>query len=118
MYAAYGIRTRRYSMAAPTVLLPVELSVAGVVRAQAELAQIGVAVAPAGPPDASGPPATAAVPDVVTAFEHSNRHKKSRTPRVLELFAREKLLTPTEIGVSLGNGKPLTKAQARAVMRN
>jgi hypothetical protein len=109
-------------MAAPTVLIAVELSLAGITRARDDLDGIAAIVEPTGEstaPTASTPPAAAAVPDIVTVYKHAARHTKSKTPRLIELFAREqKLLTPTEIGIGLGNGKPLSKAQARAVMRN
>jgi hypothetical protein len=42
----------------------------------------------------------------------------SRTAELLELFAHQQHLTPAEIGVELGNGQPLTKAQWRAFIRN
>jgi hypothetical protein len=107
-------------MDAPTVLIAVELSSSGITRARDDLERIAAIVdctdKSVAPARATAP--TTAVPDVVTVYEHAARHTKSRTPRLIELFARAKPLTPTEIGVALGNGRPLTKAQARAVLRN
>ena len=50
--------------------------------------------------------------------EHARTVPDSYTPKLLELFAREHPLTPEEIGNALGNGKPFTKAQGRAFLRN
>lgn len=109
-------------MTAPTVLLPIELTPAGLTRAYDDLDRIAAIVSPASKarPAAAAPAATpmASEPDIVTAYKHAARHTKSRTPRLIEVFARSQPLTPTEIGFALGNGQPLTKAQARAVLRN
>jgi hypothetical protein len=91
-------------------------------RAYDDLDGIAAIVSPtseAGPAAAApAPTPTADVLDVITVYKHAARHTKSRTPRLIELFARSQRLTPTEIGIALGNGQPLTKAQARAVLRN
>ena len=108
-------------MTGPTVLLPVELNPAGLTRAYDDLGRIAAIVSPTGKAAATTPPVSTTptnVPDIVTVYQHAARHTKSKTPRLIELFAREQPLTPTEIGIALGNGTPLTKAQARAVLRN
>jgi hypothetical protein len=107
-------------MTDPTVLLAVELTPAGLTRAYDNLDRIAAIVAPTreGRTSTTSTATTTNVPDIVTVYEHAARHVKSKTPRLIEIFAREQLLTPAEIGAALGNGKPLTKAQARAVLRN
>jgi hypothetical protein len=55
---------------------------------------------------------------MVTVYEHARTIPDSRTAVLLELFAHQQLLTPAEVGVELGNGQPLTKAQGRAIIRN
>jgi hypothetical protein len=114
-------------MMKPTVLLPVELSPAGIADARLTLDQLKALVDTAQVGRAGGetetvPAAPAAAggqqPDVVTIYEHARTVPDSRTPSLLELFAREDPLTPEEIGIALGNRKPLTKAQGRAIVRN
>jgi hypothetical protein len=108
-------------MTAPTVQLMVELSPVGVARARLDLDQIEAIVSPAKKTTAAATPATTGSPalsDVVTVYKHARTIPDSRTPELLELFAREPLLSPAEVGVELGNGQPLTKAQGRAFIRN
>lgn len=54
----------------------------------------------------------------MAVYEHARTIPDSRTAELLELFAHQQLLTLAEIGVELGNGQPLTKAQGRAIIRN
>lgn len=108
-------------MTAPTVQLMVELSPVGIARARLDLDQIEAIVSAATQTTAAAAPAktsSPAVSDVVAVYEHARTIPDSRTPELLELFAREPLLTPAEVGVELGNGQPLTKAQGRAFIRN
>jgi hypothetical protein len=105
---------------APTVFLPVELTSEGVTRARTDLQAIAGMVAGGGEPKEKMQRTLKGhrEPDVVKLYEHARTVPNSRTPRLLELFAREDPLTPTEIGIALGNGKPLSKAQGRAIVRN
>lgn len=108
---------------AASVFIQVELSPAGVASGQRALDEINGlvsgrqgAAAPAAPIEPAAQ--TGPMPDVVTVYKHAQRNPQSRTPALLELFAREALLTPAEIGVALGNGQPLSKTQGRAIVRN
>ena len=110
-------------MEAASVFIQVELSPAGVARGQKALDEINALVS--GAQGASVPTATTQLTpqtgpqlDVVTVYKHARTVPQSRTPALLELFAHEDLLTPAEIGVALGNGQPLSKAQGRAIVRN
>lgn len=109
------------------MLLPVELSQVGITRARVTLdeveARLGCerarAVTTKTETPSTGPAAGGQQrPEIVTVYEHALTIPESRTPRLLELFARKDMLTPEEIGVELGNGQPLSKAQARAIVRN
>lgn len=107
-------------MAAPTLLLPVEMTAAGVAQARQDLGELETLVA-----DAGGDPTPAILaatpgtrPDVITLYEHARTVPNSHTPKLLELFAREDPLTPEEIGIELGNGTPFNKRQGRAFVRN
>lgn len=106
------------------MLLEVELSADGIAGARHELDEIDALLggarrsAAASSGSAVTPTAAGKQPDIVTVYEHAKTVPDSRTPSLLELFAREDPLTPEEIGIELGNGQPLTKAQARAIMRN
>lgn len=99
-----------------TLLLPVEFSASGVTAARRELDKIesqfmaGTATRAATTPQQ---------PEIVTVDAHARAIPYSRTPELLELFARqERLLTPEEIGVEMGRGQPLGKASGRAFVRN
>ena len=113
-------------MEPPAMLLPVELSPEGIARARRELDRTetilsgarGVAGTDGETVHMGRGAGSAQPPDVVTVYEHARTVPNSRTPSLLELFAREDPLTPEEIGIELGNGQPLTKAQGRAIVRN
>jgi hypothetical protein len=109
-------------MGSPTLLLPVEMTAAGVAEARLELDQLEtlVTAAAGGPAPASVAPSVGpgTQPDIVTVYEHARTVPNSHTPRLLELFAREDPLTPEEIGIALGNGTPFNKRQGRAFVRN
>jgi hypothetical protein len=100
----------------PTLLLPVELTPDGITAARHGLAEIEALLSPA--PPAPSPDSTA-LPDVVTVYEHARTTRDSRTPDLLDLFARaDAPLSPEEIGRELGTEQPLSKRSARAVVRN
>jgi hypothetical protein len=112
-------------MGAPMMLLPVELSLDGIARARRELdgteaiVRGGVAVDSGGrQPGVAQHSVGGHRPDIVAVYEHALTVPNSQTPKLLELFAREDPLTPEEIGIELGNGKPFSKAQGRAFVRN
>jgi len=104
------------------MLLEVELSPGGIDMARGTLDEVDALLGGRrGSAEAASGSAVTPMgrgPDIVIVYEHATTNPDSLTPRLLELFAREEPLTPEEIGIELGNGQPLTKAQARAVMRN
>ena len=104
------------------MLLPVEWTTEGIARARGDLDEAEAIINGAKTTQTQTlilrGHAGSQVPDVVALYEHAQTVPNSRTPRLLELFAREDLLTPEEIGIELGNGQPLTKAQGRAIVRN
>lgn len=72
-------------------------------------------------PAADVEPASGAVEPVTILYDHVARDPGSRTPLLLRIFVETDGLTPEEIGQQLSptnGGVPLTKHQARAVLRN
>ena len=86
------------------------------------------------PENIERPPAQVALPEnepdpipeeqqnaAATLFQHVAAKGPGRTLELLEVFAREEPLTPTELGLRLApnpDGRPVTKEQVRAILRN